>query len=227
MNVTRLINAFHEVIKALETPADESTPPVQPTAELEVPATGAPKRPGRPPAGAKVEGATDAAPVAPAAATEDPHPVDPAAPVASQDDVRAALKALQAETDQATAVGVLKAASGADNLSSLKPALNGTVVAACKKAMPAAPAPAVVADPWDEPAPAAAVAEAAPTLLDVRAAVVKAQGRTGVDTVQKVVMAHGGQAPDSTGALKPSLQAIPIPQYAAVIAAVNALPTTK
>ena len=99
-----------------------------------------------------------------------------------------------------------------------------------KAQMPAADAkPATEeADPFETTAPAAAAPEqAAPSREDVKAALVKAQKRTGVDIVQAVVMKHGGKAPGEGGKLGPSLTALPVSAYAAVIKEVGDLPTTK
>ncbi|HEV2178381.1 MAG TPA: hypothetical protein VGU20_30905 [Stellaceae bacterium] len=185
-----------------------------------------PRGRGRPPK------SPEAAPAAPAPAPEaveaDPFaaPVAAAAPpTATLDEVRAALTALKAATSQEIALGVLKSAGGADNLTSLAAAKYGAVVAAAKKALPPA-ASAVESDPFavsETQAPAKAL-----TLEDVKAAVVAAQKRTGTDIVQKVVMEHGGRAANpETGAPAPSLKALPPEKFATVIAAIQALPTTK
>jgi septal ring-binding cell division protein DamX len=149
--------------------------------------------------------------------------------VATLEDVRKALTDLKTARDQATAVGILQTVGGAANLTGLAPEKYGTVVAAAKAAMPAPAAPVEPEDPFAVPAAPAPAAPAKPlTLEDVKAAVVAAQKRTGTDTVQKVVMEHGGKAPGADGGpAMPSLKALPPDQFAACIAAINALPTTK
>ena len=184
---------------------------------------------GRPAKGETPPPAASASPAPSPAATEaDPFGSSPAAvaaPALTQDDVRNALVALKDATSQDNALKVLKDSSGGvSTLPQLPADKYATVVAACKAAMPGAAAPA--ADPF-EVSTAAPAQENAPSLEDVKAAVVEAQKRTATDTVQKVVMAHGGKAPGPNGVEGPSLKALPVPSYAAVIAAVKALPTTK
>lgn len=232
MNAKLIAEALRALANAFETPDGvPEAPPAPGTAGAVAPlnnappATPVPRGRGRPP---KAPAEAPAAP-APAPAAEDPFSTEaPAAPTATPDEVRTALTELKAATDQATALGVLKSAGGADNLSSLDKAKYGAVVAAAKAALPAAK-PTEPEDPFETAAPAAApvVVEAAPSIEDVKAACVAAGKRTAQDKVQAIVMAHGGTAPSSTGAPGPSLKALPVPQYAAVIAAVNALPTTK
>jgi hypothetical protein len=211
-----LANAFDDG----EVPAE----PAQPAADK-------PKR-GR---GRPVQGEESAAPAAqpstsptatPASSGADPFETAPAAPVATLDEVRTALKALAAAVDQATALGVLKTAGGAANLTELKAEKYGAVVQAATAALPpvkteAAP---VEADPFDAPAPAATKPV---TLEDVKAVIVETQKRTSQDTVQKAVMAQGGKAAVAGGGEQPSLKALPEANYAATIAALKALPTTK
>ena len=162
----------------------------------------------------------------PAAVEADPFAGSPAAaavPAFTQDDVRNALVALKDATSQDNALKVLKESSGGvSTLPQLPADKYATVVAACKAAMPA-PA-ASQADPFEVSSPAQTEA---PSLEDVKAAVVEAQKRTSTDAVQKVVMDHGGKAPGPNGVPGPSLKALPVPSYAAVIAAVKALPATK
>lgn len=200
-----------------------------PAAVAAQPATDAPRRRGRPAKGETTAPATSASPAPSPAATEaDPFggsPAAAAAPTLTQDDVRNALVALKDATSQDNALKVLKDSSGGvSTLPQLPADKYATVVAACKAAMPGAAAPA--ADPF-EVSTAAPVQTDAPSLEDVKAAVVEAQKRTATDTVQKVVMAHGGKAPGPNGVEGPSLKALPVPSYAAVIAAIKALPTTK
>lgn len=223
MNATRVAAALRALADAIETPADGPTPPQPDTAPAEPPK---PRGRGRPP---KAPEAAPAAPApAPAVVEADPFaaPAPVVAPTATLDEVRAALTALKAATSQEIALGVLKSAGGADNLTSLAADKYGAVVAAAKAKQAASSAPVVEADPFAVPettAPAKAL-----TLEDVKAAVVAAQKRTGTDTVQKVVMAHGGVASDpETSTPKPSLKPLPPEKFAAVIAAIQALPTTK
>lgn len=168
--------------------------------------------------------ASSTTPATPAVAEPDPFdaPAKPVAPTATLEEVRAALTALKAATSQDIALGVLKSAGGAENLSGLSQDKYGAVVAAAAaKAAEYSKAPEP--DPFDVPP-----VERPLTLDDVKNAVVKAQKRAGTDAVQKVVMDHGGKAtnPD-TGAPGASLKALPESQFAAVIAAVEKLPTTK
>lgn len=189
---------------------------------------------GRPVAGEAPSGAAAAtvatALVATSPTTDDPFaaPAAPAAPTATLDEVRAALTALKTATSQDNALKVLKDAGGADNLTSLTADKYGTVVAAAKAATPTAKSTAVVEldDPFAIPASTPAVKP--PTLEEVKALIVETQKRTSQDTVQKVVMEHGGKAknPD-TGIEGPSLKALPVEQYAAVAAKLKALPSTK
>lgn len=171
--------------------------------------------------------APSAATGAPAgAASTSPSEADPFAPAATQaptatlEDVRAALVALKEATSQDAALNVLKTVGSATSLPQLAAGKYDAVVAACKAALPA---PKPEGDPF-EVSPAQTEA---PSLEDVKAAVVEAQKRTSTDAVQKVVMDHGGKAPGPNGVPGPSLKALPVPSYAAVIAAVKALPTTK
>lgn len=219
LNSGRIAAAFRALADAFE--EDQPAP-------AEVAPTPAPAKRGR---GRPVQG--EAAPAtavqaAPAVVEADPFAVTaPAevAPVATLAEVRAALTALKDATSQKAAVELLKAVSGADNLSSLPPAKYGEVVAAAKKAMPAA---APVAEPDDPFAVPATTSERTYTLEDVRAAVLEATKRTGQDRAAKVVMDLGGKAPKADGSgFGPSWTALPKEQYAAAIAGLNALPSTK
>lgn len=231
MNNQKVAAALRLLAEAFETPAATADlPPAQPG---EAPAAQKRGR-GRPVAGE----AAPAAQTAPAAATtpaesdpfDTPAPA-PTAPPATLDEVRAALKALGAATTQDNALKILKDVGGVPNLTELQrtPEKYGVVVAAAKAATPAAPA-AVEDDPFETTASAAVVADPAQKAYskeDVKAALVKAQKRTSVDTVQAVVMKHGGKAPGPGGVLGASLTALPISAYGAVIDEVGALPTTK
>lgn len=152
------------------------------------------------------------------------------APSATIEQVREALTALKAATSQENAVAVLKSAGGADNLPSLDTLMYGTVVAAAKaavaaaKAAPAAPVP--VDDPFAIPETAPAAAKPL-TREDIRALAVETGKRTSQNTVQQIVMKHGGKAPVPTGGEGPSLLALPESAYAAVAAELKALPSTK
>jgi hypothetical protein len=232
MNSTAIAAALRILANAFEAP-EGATPAEAPPA---VPADKPKRGRGRPVAGEETAAPAPSAPV-PASSTTTPTPavaeVDPfaapapVAPTATLDEVRTALKALAAATDQAMALGVLKTAGGAANLTDLKPEKYGVVVAAATGALPAPKAvPAVEADPFEVPASAPATKPA--TIEDVKAAVVAAQKRTATDKVQAVVMEHGGKAsnPD-TGIVGPSLKALPESAFAATIAAINALPSTK
>jgi hypothetical protein len=182
---------------------------------------------GRPVTGETAAPAAIAAPAASPAVAEDPFATAapaPAAPTATLDQVRAALTALKDATSQDNALKVLKEAGGVSNLTDLQktPEKYGAVVLAATAALPQ---PATEADPF-ETETATESEQKAPSLEDVKAAVVEAQKRTATGKVQAVVMKHGGVAAGANGN-GPSLKALPIAAYAAVIAEVKALPTTK
>lgn len=223
MNSQQVAAALRILANAIEAP--EGDAPATPAAS----SAEAPVRRGR---GRPVKG-EDTAPAAPAQAlaAQQPDPFDtavPTAPTATQDDVRAALKGLQAASSQDIAVGVLKTAGGVDNLSALPPEKYGAVVVAAtaKQAeYTKAPAPATP-DPFE--VDVAAPAEKVLTIEDIKNAIVETQKRTSQDTVQKLVMGFGGKAPKPDGGGDgPSLKALPEAQFAAVIAALKALPATK
>jgi hypothetical protein len=210
----------------------EGAPPLVNAPPSAVPAATAKRGCGRPVAGEAAQAAQT--PSVAATTPAEPDPFDTpapvvAAPAATLDEVRAAMKALAAATTQDNALKVLKEAGGVANLTELQrtPEKYGVVVAAAKAQLPTQTAAAE--DPFETTAaPTQAVPEqAAPSKEDVKAALVKAQKRTGVDTVQAVVMKHGGKAPGEGGKVGPSLTALPVSAYAAVIAEVTALPTTK
>lgn len=171
-------------------------------------------------------------------------PAVPAAAAVAQvpppilDDVRKALTDLKEVTDQDAALAIMAKVGEVTNLSALKPEKFAAVIAAAQAAMPPkaveeadpfeTPAPAVEVDPFETAAPTAAVVvETAPTLEDVKAAIVEGQKRMATDAVQKVVMDHGGKGPKEGGGEGPSLKALKVSQYATVIAGIKALPTTK
>ena len=224
MNNQKVAAALRLLAEAFETPAATADlPPAQPET------TPTPAKRGR---GRPVAGETPAAQTpAPAVVEADPFDTAPpaaTAPAATLDEVRAAMKALAAATTQDNALKVLKEAGGVANLTELQrtPEKYGAVVAAAKAQLPTTTQPAE--DPFETTAPAAAAPEqAAPSKEDVKAALVKAQKRTGVDIVQAVVMKHGGKAAGEGGQVGPSLTALPISAYAAVIKEVGDLPTTK
>src|SRR6185437_5206017 len=107
----------------------------------------------------------------------------------------------------------------------------GVVVEAVSKALTVlAPAkPAVDADdPFGENQAAPAAQEKVPSLEEIKALVVETQKRTSAATVQSVVMKHGGKGPKADGTGDgPSLKALPVSAYQAVVAELKALPTTK
>lgn len=168
----------------------------------------------------------------------DPFATAPTAPQPTIDEVMTAARELSSATSQQNAVDVLKKATGASSRAELKPEHHAVALAALKAALPAAdPFGAQAATP-PSAVPAAATAAAtsptpsqsdAPGLEAVKAAIRDAQKRTGVDIVQRVIMEHGGKKVDASvpGGFGPSVQALSVPSYAAVIAALNALPKTK
>lgn len=173
------------------------------------------------------------APVAgPAQPEADPFAPAPVAPTVTQDQVRGALTALRTATDQATALKVLAdAGGGATTLvgqgdTVLKPQFYDAVFKAAVNAAAATPAGA---DPFGS-APTAAQPAAAPTLTidEVKTLTTKTVARTTADTVQRVLMQHGGKAtnPD-TGIEGPSLKALPEANYVAYVKALEALPSVK
>lgn len=139
-------------------------------------------------------------------------------------EVRAAVLALRDATDQSTALAILKK-HGASNFGDIKPEVTGNILRDAKAAMPKAVVAAIDADPFAEPTTPAAPSPF--TIDDVKKEIVKAQKRTSTDAVQKVVMSFGGVAAGAGGTSGPSLKALPADKYAATIAAIQALPTTK
>ena len=211
------------VATALRALADalEAQPPDAPAQPASAPtAAPVPRGRGRPPK------ATEA-PAAPAPVEADPFAAPQATvlvPKATPDDVREALTKLAAATTQANAVGVLKAAGGVDNTSALKPDKYDAVVAAAQAALPAAEE----VDPFETPTPVVVteLAEAAPSRDDLNKAILAAQKIASVDTVQKIVMKHGGKVA-TAGGFGVSLNALPVAAYATVIAEFKGLPKTK
>ena len=148
------------------------------------------------------------------------------------DEVRAAAIALSKATTQDNAVNVMKAATGASSFGELKAESYPAALAAFTAALPKADA----VDPFGVAVLPGTVGTAlaspqqvdAPTLAQVKKAVIDAQKITGTDVVQKVIMAHGGVATKSGGGgQEPSLKAIPISAYATVIEALGRLTKTK
>jgi hypothetical protein len=216
MDCSKVAKLLHEIADVIGTPSETTAAPAD---------APAPQKRGR---GRPVKAEEPAAP-APAPAAADPFEAPaptPVAPKHSLQDVRAALTGLKVATSQENALGVLKTAGGVANLSELPPAKYDAVVAAVEAATPKAGTPEV--DPFEVPAAAPAAPEKSFSLEDVKAAVVAAQKRTATDTVQKVVMKHGGKAKNAdTGAEGPSLKALPVSAYAACLAEINGLPGTK
>lgn len=165
----------------------------------------------------------------PVVADVDPFDSKPAAPQpkVTLDDVRAALKALQAATDQATALSVLKNHGEANNLTELAPGKFYAVVQRAVACMPPIKTePAAEVDPFEVQSTPVEAAKPV-TLEDVKAAAVATGKHTSQDLVQKVVMKHGGKAPLQAGGEGPSLKALPESAYAACIKEIQALPKTK
>lgn len=221
MDEKKLAAALRAAADAIDGGPADVAAPQQAAPPTEKPATGRGR--GRPP---KAAAEAPAAP-AQAPAEEDPFETAPAAvqelPPATLEQVREALKALQAATDKDTAVGVLKSAGGVATLTDLAKDKYAAVAAAARAAVPQAGKPEEE-DPFEAGPPAAAGPP--PTLEQVRAEIVATQKRTSQDTVQKLVMEHGGKSKTETG-FGPSLKALPAENYAKVIAALKALPTTK
>lgn len=238
MNATRVAAALRALADAIETPADTADlPPAQPVAPTATPAPAKRGR-GRPVAG-EAPAAPVTAPAAPAPAEADPFatpaPAAPpaAAPVATLDEARDALKALSVATSQANAVSVMKDSVGVSNLSEpLTPEQCAVLRDAAVKATPAA-APVEAADPFA--GPTASITDPLPkpaakvyTAEEVKAAITKAGSKVSQDTLMKIVMKHGGKAKNAeTGVEGASLKALPVANYAAVVAEINALPNTK
>lgn len=232
MNSLKIAAALRVLALAFESDEGDASP--APAAAAEPQKRGR----GRPVKGEETAAAAASAPVQASSTTsptpavaEDPFATPaaaPAAPVATLDEVRAALKALQAASSQATALDVLKTVSGADNLTALAADKYGAVVVAAKaKQATYEKAPASTPDPFEVTTAAPAAAEKPPTLEDVKAVIVETQKRTSQDAAQKVVMANGGKAVNPAGGEGPSLKALPEANYAATIDALKALPTTK
>lgn len=215
MNTATIAAALRLLADAFEAPAEGSPPAAAPP-------TPQPRGRGRPP---KPPETTAPAP-APAAADPFEQPSK-----TTQDEVRAALTALRAATDQRTALGVLQSVGLVDTITALDPAKYTAVAVAAHDALPKSAAPAapvvVEEDPFETPAAPEAAPAKPLTIEDVKAAIVAAQKRTSQDAVQKLVMQHGGRAAKPEGGEGPSLKALPPEQFAVTIAALQAMSTTK
>lgn len=245
MNSLKITAALRALADAFEEGGQDAAPAAEPQKRgrgrpvkgEEQPATGASV-----PAAGSTSPAATAAAGAPSAATQTTAPAsvvadDPfasaptaAAPTATLEQVRAALTALRTASSQEKALAVLKKAGGADNLPGLTADKYGIVVNAVNvelRILENAKAPAAEADPFESAPQQAGEPAKVLTVEDVRAAAVAAGKRTSQDAVQKVVMSHGGKVAKAEGGEGPSLNALPADKYATVIAAINALPTTK
>lgn len=241
MNSEKIAAALRLLADAIETPASSSDLSPQPSQEPPKRGRGRPPKETTPSVAAPSAPATEPTEATPAptatASASSATPSDPFAqpapkPQPSIEEVMDAARKLSAATTQQNAVDVLKAATGASNRGELKPEQHAAALAALTKALPQSdPFAPVAATPAVAAAPTAAVAvqSDAPTIDAVKAAIRDAQKITGVDTVQRVIMDHGGKKPDanSPGGWGPSVQALSVSSYATVIAALKALPKTK
>jgi len=161
---------------------------------------------------------------------EDPFADAPAAPTVTLEQLRLKATELSKLTSQEKAVNVMKSATGAASFGALKPEQYGLAYAAFEASIAHNTAQGVAEDPFAAPAatapsaPASSQVTSAPSLADVKAAVVAAQKRTGTDKVQAVVVKHGGVAGSPPSV---SLKALDVSKYAVVIAEIAALPSTK
>lgn len=153
-------------------------------------------------------------------------------PAYTKDDVAAAGRALGVATSQEHAVEVMKAATGIGSFPSLTPDLYGKAIKAFQAALAAykpAAAP-VVADPFGSATTstegAKAAAEDYPSEADLKKAALATQKRCGDNQITPVLIAHGGVTATVQGNM-PSLKAVPIANRAKLIAALQALPTTR
>lgn len=232
MNNLKVAAALRLLADAFETPAEAA--PAQPANSAPGTTETAPAKRGRGRPAKGEEVTTGSLATSPAAVEADPFetpaaPSVPPQPSKTLEDVRTALKALQAAKGQAFALQVLKdTGGGAANLADLKAHLFDAVVQAAWMAIPGPNAPPATPYPGDPfEVPAATPAAKPLTIEDVKNAVVAAQKRTSQDSVQKVVMANGGKAAKPEGGEGPSLKALPPEKFAATIAALNAMPDTK
>ena len=197
--------------------------------------------------GKAVAPAAEPTPAAPSPATSTPAPADtalatqpaddpfaetkPVAPTVTLEQLRLKATELSKLTSQEKAVAVMKVATGAASFGALKPEQYGLAYTAFEASLATiAASKAVESDPFATSvtmapsATASAQVTSAPSLADVKAAVVGAQKRTGTDKVQAVVVKHGGVAGSPPAV---SLKALDVSKYAAVIAEIAALPSTK
>ena len=191
---------------------EETAPAAAPAQAAASPATSTP---------ALAASAPDTAP------EEDPFADKPAAPTVTSEQLRDAATRLSKATSQNNAVAVMKAATGATNFGALKPEQYGVAYQAFETAIANTQ---VSDDPFAAPAatapsaPASTPVTSAPSLADVKAAVIAAQKRTGTDVVQSIVVKNGGVAGSPP---QVSLKALHESKYAQVIAEIAALPSTK
>ena len=158
-------------------------------------------------------------------------PEEPSVPTVTLEQLSAKARELSKLTSQEKAVGIMKSATGAASFGALKPEQYGLAYQAFEASIAFESSKASTPDdPFAAPATtaqsatASATAEAAPSLADMKDAVVKAQKRTGTDVVQKVVAKHGGVAGSPP---QVSLKALPVSKYAQVLAEIAAFPSTK
>ena len=191
---------------------EETAPAAAPAQAAASPATSTP---------ALAASAPDTAP------EEDPFAGTPVAPTVTLDQLRDAATRLSKLTSQDKAVGVLKSATGAASFGVLYPEQYGVAYQAFETAIANTK---VTDDPFAAPAatapsaPASTPVTSAPSLADVKAAVIAAQKRTGTDVVQSIVVKNGGVAGSPP---QVSLKALHESKYAQVIAEIAALPSTK
>ena len=229
MNTIRVAAALRALADAIETPEEAVTPPEQFTATTKAPAK---RGRGRPATGEDVPVAAPAQ--APAAMEADPFAapaegvIAPSAvvPVATWDDCRAALQTLADATTQQNAVSVLEKATGVTTLAQpLTAEQYGAAVVAARAATPAAKQ--VEADPFSPTTGEATAAGPEPEIKDVKAAITAAGKHVSESNLKSIVVQHGGKGVGPDGVITASLKALPVSQYAAVIAAIKALPKTK
>lgn len=240
MNSLKVAVALRALADAFEEDAQDAAP------ATDTAAAGPKRGRGRPVKGEETTAVAGSAPVQ-ASSTTSPTPAvveaDPFAntaptlPATTLEEVRTALTDLRGASSQDIAIAVLKTAGDASNLTDLKAEKYRTVVVAAKaKQAEYTKAPVVETDPFATPAGALAAASSLATDLtpakpvtieEVKAMVVETQKRTSQDTVQSIVMKHGGKSNVAGQPPGPSLKALPEANFAAVIAELKALPTTK
>lgn len=221
MNSSKVAVALRALADAFEEGGQDAQTPA-----AQQPSTPRTRGRGRPVTG---EGTDTSAPASSAAVPEADPFGETAAPATTLQQVRGALTDLKNAVNQEAALKALKDAGGAANITDLKPEKYGAVVKACTAALETSKP--VVKQEEDDPfaLPGEKSLEAEPLTIEaVKAVITETQKRTGIDAVQKVVMAHGGKGknPDS-GVEGASLKLLPAANYAATVAALKALPTTK